>query len=76
MPIHRQLWSAEETEILKCLKTNDEAPTVTIITSQPSSLEGSRDSETAEMLLNGIGLVETNKKIISLRVKHSRMDEK
>lgn len=53
MPIHQQLWSAE-TEILKCLKTNDEAPTVTIIASQPSPLEGSRDSETAGMLLNGI----------------------
>lgn len=35
--------------MLKCLKTNEKATTVTIIASQPSPLEGSRDSETAEM---------------------------
>lgn len=40
----------KEIEILKCLKTNDEATAVTMVASQPSALEGSRDSETAEML--------------------------
>lgn len=40
----------KEIEILNCLKTKDEATTVTMRASQPSPLEGSRSSETAEML--------------------------
>lgn len=48
--------------MLKCLKTNDRATAVTIVASQPSPLEGSRGSETAEMLQMGLCLVETNEK--------------